>query len=131
TERWAEDVHADRNPRARWRVRVGRGSSTTQRAHFIETQRERRGAAEEDVGLARRDPEDAAQADHTFDIRRSATLGFQILVIGRQQGDEVPAGRMADEEELIGIAAVFGDVVLGPSKSAGDILNVLGMFYER
>jgi hypothetical protein len=53
------------------------------------------------------------------------------LLIGREQGDEVPARGVADQEHLIRIAAIVLDVVLGPGEGAGEVLDVLGMFHGR
>src|SRR5262249_18798701 len=73
----------------------------------------------------------AAEGDHSFDIGEGKFVGFQVGFIGGQKSGETSAGGMSADKNSIGSTAVVGDVTHGPSKSAGQILDVSRMLYRR
>src|SRR5207302_967645 len=56
---------------------------------------------------------------------------FEIAFVGGQQRDQMAAGGMAADKDLIGSAAVFSDIGMRPGEGAGDIFHVFRMHDPR
>src|SRR5262249_39996352 len=61
--------------------------------------------------------------DAAFDNAQGQALRLQIAIVDGGQGGQLCAGGMAHDEKSLGIAAVFGDVVMDPADGLGDIAN--------
>ena len=55
----------------------------------------------------------------------------EIARIQREQRREIRPGRVPDDEELFGVAAMLGDVALDPRDGHRDVLDVSGMHHAR
>src|SRR5262249_38303392 len=74
---------------------------------------------------------DAADRHRAADVLERQPLGLEVLLVGRQQGREVPARGMAADEKLVRVAAVVADVLVRPGEGAGHVLDLLRVLYPR
>jgi hypothetical protein len=65
----------------------------------------------------------AIDRDAAFDDFKGKVFGFEVAVVDADEGGELGAGGMAHDENAVGIAAVFGDVVVDPAEGLGDVLK--------
>ena len=74
---------------------------------------------------------DAAHRHHALDVLERQALGLEVGFVGRQQRDQMAAGGMAAQEQLVGPAAVVGDVLVRPGEGGGHVLDVFGVLDVR
>src|SRR5215216_6068629 len=65
----------------------------------------------------------AIDRDAAFDDVERETFGFEVAVVDGNERGKLRSGGMSGREDAIGIAAVFGDVVVDPVDGFGDVLK--------